>query len=230
MALTATATNETFLVVTSRLCMDNVKLIALPPYRDNICYRVSSKIDINVLTDSLCSEFAAQRMNFPKTVIYVRTYKDCSDMYLLKHKMGDAFTEPPGYPNLCCFRIVEMFIRVLTTVKKDEVLKSFSHGGNTLRLKVATTAFGMGIDCPDIRRIIHWGLPNTLEEYVQETGRSGRDGEPSVAVLYEGKGGSHAGSKIKDYVSNTSMCRRRLLFRDFIMFSGNDINLKEEVD
>ena len=77
MALTATATNETFLVVTSRLCMDNVKLIALPPYRDNICYRVSSKIDINVLTDSLCSEFAAQRMNFPKTVIYVRTVQTC---------------------------------------------------------------------------------------------------------------------------------------------------------
>ena len=50
-------------------------------------------------------------------------------------------------------------------------------------------SFGMGINCPDIRRIIHWGTPTTLEEYVQETGRVGRDGIPSLAIIY---GGRHA--------------------------------------
>ena len=46
----------------------------------------------------------------------------------------------------------------------------------------------MGIDIPDIRQVIHWGLPSNKEEYVQETGRCGRDGEPAQAILYQGRG------------------------------------------
>ena len=41
----------------------------------------------------------------------------------------------------------------------------------------------MGIDCPDICRIVHWGTPEDTEQYVQETGRAGRDNNPSQAVL-----------------------------------------------
>ena len=52
---------------------------------------------------------------------------------------------------------------------------------------IATTAFGMDIDCPDIRRVWHWGLSPILEEYIHENGRAGRDGELSVAVLLMAK-------------------------------------------
>ena len=75
-----------------------------------------------------------------------------------------------------------MFSRVLTTEKIYEVLHHFALLVGNLRLVVATTAFGMGIDCPDIRRVIHWGFPATIEVYVQETGRSGMDGQPSQAI------------------------------------------------
>ena len=67
-----------------------------------------------------------------------------------------------------------------------------------------------------IRRIIHWGLPTTVEEYVQETGHSGRDGESAVALLYKGVGGRKATAKIKACVDNETKCRRRLLFQDFV--------------
>ena len=76
----------------------------------------------------------------------------------------------------------------------------------------------MGVDCADIRQVIHWGLPNTVEEYVQESGRSGRDGRSAEAILYQGKVGLHCTKLVKDYALNCDSCRRNLCRRKHASF------------
>ena len=76
-----------------------------------------------------------------------------------------------------------------------------------------------------MRRIIHWGLPEDIElyMYLQETGRAGRDGLSSIAVLYNVKNTYlHVEDSMKDYVSNRDLlCRQHLLLRDFDGIDSN---------
>ena len=68
------------------------------------------------------------------------------------------------------------------------MLKAFLQPGSPLRIVIASIAFGMGVATPDIRYVIHWGPPEDIEQYVQATGRAGRDGTISHAVMLYSKG------------------------------------------
>jgi ATP-dependent DNA helicase RecQ len=70
----------------------------------------------------------------------------------------------------------------LPLAEKDETMLAFANGD--LDLVFATGAFGMGIDIPDIRGVVHFLLPESLEQYYQEVGRAGRDGRPAFGVLF----------------------------------------------
>ncbi len=104
-----------------------------------------------------------------KTIIYVPTIKVGN--LLLNVLMEKGFS-------------VEFFNGKLNTLDKTQIQNRFSNvAAPPLNLLIATNAFGMGIDIPDIRFVIHWVQPKSLNSYYQEIGRAGRDKKPALAIL-----------------------------------------------
>lgn len=81
---------------------------------------------------------------------------------------------------------------------------------------MATTAFGMGVDSPNVHRVIHWGPPNSTARYVQEVGQYGRDRKQSTAMLYVSNNYRNVDEDIINYWQQNGTCRRELLLRPFM--------------
>ena len=128
-----------------------------------------------MVLDNVISDLKEQRTDFLKTIIFCQKHTDCANMYQkVRASMLAEFTELPGYPSfLQQFRLADMYHTAMTVNLKEKVLQSFCTVNGKLQLLVATTAFGLDIDCPDIRRVYHWGLLSNLDSYVQESGRQG---------------------------------------------------------
>ena len=107
-----------------------------------------------------------------RVIIFCRIYEDVIAIHrYFCDTLGDYVTEPKGSPNYVVYRVV---VRSIHPSVKTKILKQFT-SPSSLRVIIATIAFAMGIDCPDVRQVIHWGVPEDAEMYVQESGRAGRD-------------------------------------------------------
>ena len=160
MTLTATATQIVIKkVVKGPSLSDDVKVVSTPPDRKNLTLLVKPFETLSEFVTNASVEIRKLRVMYPKIIILCRNYDDCSQVYgMLEHLMGDDFTEPPAYPNLHQFHLIEMYTRTCTIEMWEKVLTSTGKEDRKWWV-VATTAFSMGIDCPDKQQVIHYGTP-----------------------------------------------------------------------
>lgn len=126
---------------------------------------------------------------------------------------------------------VAMFHKSTASSNKDYVLSEFPRPQSTIRVVIATVAFGLGINIKDIKTVINYGLPLTLEEFVQESGRAGRNGDLSESILYHSGALRRRGTSaaMLDYVSKDVVCRQRYIAQYFKLSNVRDYTESEGV-
>ena len=112
--------------------------------------------------------------------------------------------------------IYNQFHQSTTESTKNKIISQLTNPKSNIRFVFATVSLGMGFDAQHVRKIIHFKAPTTLENYIQETGRAGRDGERAEAVLYYNnndlrKNRPGLQSAMADYCRSSGKCLRELL-------------------
>jgi len=214
-ALTATADSETSNVIIKAIGRRLTK-VAYSPIRDNLTYKIIDlsieKPEDRVVPTSMASLSEMLRIStagarFSNEVTSNRLINTVNELIKANQKTLIFCATK---------KKCDLLTKQLQSITNREILTY--HGGISREVRrenqskfttssdypcmVSTNSFGVGVDIPDIRTVIHADAPPSVDAYLQETGRAGRDGKPSTAILFSNQGNEF---KAAEYLLNSSL-------------------------
>lgn len=167
-ALTATATPQVLRDVAKQLGLNKPDRHVYGFYRPNLYYQVEA-CENDFVKRALLRRALARHPE-GRVLVYCGTRKQCEELH--------AELSPD-------FAGTDFYHAGLENERRHEIQRDFEAG--RARILIATNAFGMGIDRPDVRLVVHYQMPANIESYYQEIGRAGRDGADSTCLMLYAK-------------------------------------------
>lgn len=168
------------------------------PGKKNVPVLALTASATKLVQDDIC-----EKLQFTNSNVFQQSYERANLSYSVLNtevkinRLVDIINKVPGCGIVYC-RSRKKTVEIATQLKQQQISADYYHAGlsheirnqrqeqwltNTTRIMVCTNAFGMGIDKPGVRLVVHTDPPDCIENYYQEAGRAGRDGKKSYAVL-----------------------------------------------
>ena len=224
LALTGTATRVTKNGIIDSLGLSDPVIVESNPDRPNLYYASHVRPDrgddkLDSILQPIVAELKAKKDQMPLTLIYgnLETIAEC--FLYFSNNMGKDQYHPSAAKPLAKNRLFSQYHAEYPDHERNRIVEELVKGTCMHRILFVTIAFGLGIDCNNIRRVIHIGVPYTMEDYCQEVGRAGRDGLPARADLFYNsydisKSRKNMSDVMREFVLS-KQCKRKMILNYF---------------
>ena len=213
--------------VIDKLDMKGCEMICVSPDRPNIYYEVRPRSTIEDDFQPLVISLRAERNKASRVIVYCRSLKTVADLYAhFLYTLGVDSYHPPGAEQISDNRLFGMYHANTAAHNKEVIQKSMQDLHGVVRIVFATVALGMGVNMVGVNTTWHYGAPTCIEDYFQESGRSGRSGEQAKSIIFwkpadaplrkdQSIPANAELASVRRYLENTSECRRVQLLHHF---------------
>ena len=148
----------------------------------------------------------------PKTIIFCNMYNEIAAVFVYLLRMLGDYVFVLDHPKLPANRIMGIYHSLTWKKYKERVVDSFKGNTGNVRIVLASSALGMGVNFPDVRYVVHLGPARCIVDHVQQAGRAGRDGKQAYnVVISNGHKLARCETDIKNFVKSKDCLRKALL-------------------